>query len=119
MKPSLVSLIVLVATALIFLYLASLNTEGFEDKPYGVTNERGTFTLYYADWCPHCQTIKPIFKDFMGNGSVNVNGNSVKCRMIEEKQIQKGVDPDIKGYPSLLYSDAAGKIVEFSGPRWQ
>jgi len=117
MKPSLVALVILVTMSLVFLYLSSLSLEGFADKPYGETNERGTFTLYYADWCPHCQTIKPVFKDFMGNGSVSVNGSSVKCKMVEEKQIQKGVDPDIKGYPTLLYSDAAGKIVDFNGPR--
>lgn len=102
---------------LLFLNLASANSEGFADTPYGETNSRGTFTLYYADWCPHCQTVKPVFKDFMGNGTVSVNGKSVKCKMVEEKQIQAGVDPDIKGYPSLLYSDAAGKIVNFEGPR--
>jgi thiol-disulfide isomerase/thioredoxin len=117
MRPSLLSLIVLVVMVLIFLYLASESYEEFTDAGYGQTNERGTFTLYYADWCPHCQTIKPVFKDFMGDGNVSVNGKPVKCKMVEEKQIQKGVDPDIKGYPSLLYSDAAGKIVEFSGPR--
>jgi thiol-disulfide isomerase/thioredoxin len=117
MKPSVVALITIVMLILVFLYLASNNLEGFENKPYGETNDRGTFTLYYADWCPHCKTIKPVFKDFMGNGTVNVDGKSVQCKMVEEKQIQKGVDPDIKGYPSLLYSDASGKIVEFSGPR--
>ena len=53
----------------------------------------------------------------MGSGTVSVNGSNVKCKMVEEKQIKKGVDPDIKGYPSLLYTDSAGKIVEFSGPR--
>ena len=83
----------------------------------GETNSRGTFTLYYADWCPHCKTIQPIFKDFMGNGGVSVNGAYIKCKMVEEKQIQRGVDPEVKGYPTLLYSDAAGKIVEFNGPR--
>lgn len=117
MKPSVFALITLVMLILVFLYLASNNLEGFENKRYGETNDRGTFTLYYADWCPHCKTIKPVFKDFMGNGTVDVNGKSVQCKMVEEKQIQKGVDPDIKGYPSLLYSDASGKIVEFSGPR--
>lgn len=112
MRPSLISLIILVVMALIFLYLSSNGTsEGFAGADGGV------FTLYYADWCPHCKTIKPLFEQFMGSGSVSVNGKSVQCKMVEEKQIQKGVDPDIKGYPSLLYSDAAGKIVEFSGPR--
>jgi hypothetical protein len=37
--------------------------------------------------------------------------------MVEEKEIKKGVDPDVKGYPSFLYTDAAGKTVEFDGPR--
>jgi len=117
MRPSLIGLIILVLMVLLFLNLASGGSEGFADKPYGETNSRGTFTLYYADWCPHCQTVKPVFKDFMGNGTVNVDVKSVKCKMVEEKQIQAGVDPDIKGYPSLLYSDASGKIVNFEGPR--
>jgi thiol-disulfide isomerase/thioredoxin len=111
MRPALVSLIVLVIMALILIYLSSTPVEGFTSKDGGV------FTLYYADWCPHCKTIKPLFETFMGSGTVSVNGSNVKCKMVEEKQIKKGVDPDIKGYPSLLYTDSAGKIVEFSGPR--
>jgi hypothetical protein len=38
--------------------------------------------------------------------------------MIEEKDIKKMSNPPpVKGYPTFLYSDAAGKIVEFNGPR--
>jgi thiol-disulfide isomerase/thioredoxin len=91
------------------------STEGFQ--AYGETNERGTFTMYYADWCPHCKSAKPIFKDFMGSGIVQVNGQPIRVRMVEEKEHQKGVDPDVKGYPSFLYSDSAGRVVEFNGPR--
>jgi thiol-disulfide isomerase/thioredoxin len=118
MKPSLVGLILLVCIALLLvttIRLGMTSNEGFSS--YGETNERGTFTMYYADWCPHCQNVKPLFKDFMGTGVVKVNGLPVKVKMVEEKQIQKGVDPDIKGYPSFLYSDSAGKVVEFNGPR--
>jgi len=112
MRPALTALNILLVSVLILLYLStSRSSEGFASK------EGGTFTLYYADWCPHCKTIKPLFENFMGSGSVSVDGVPVKVKMVEEKQIQKGVDPDIKGYPSLLYSDAAGKTVEFSGPR--
>ena len=53
----------------------------------------------------------------MGSGRVVVNGVPIGIRMVEEKEIQRGVDPDIKGFPSFLYSDAAGKILEFEGPR--
>lgn len=53
----------------------------------------------------------------MGSGRVVVNGVPIGIRMVEEKEIQRGVDPDIKGFPSFLYSDAAGRTVEFEGPR--
>jgi thiol-disulfide isomerase/thioredoxin len=116
MKPSLVGLILIVAFILILVFVTGIpGREGFTS--YGETNERGTFTMYYADWCPHCKTAKPMFKDFMGTGIIQVNGMPIRLRMVEEKEITKGVDPEIKGYPSFLYTDAAGKTVEFDGPR--
>jgi len=124
MKPAVIGLITIVLTALLVVCLVSFGGykvyQGFQDTSggsYGKTNSRGTFTLYYADWCPHCKTVKPMFQEFMGDGVVYVNGVPLSAKMVEEKQIQKGVDPPIQGYPSLLYSDAAGKIVEFNGPR--
>ncbi len=122
MKPALIGLITLTVIALLLVsatYIGLSNPyDGFADGgSYGKTNAQGTFTMYYADWCPHCQTAKPLFKDFMGPGIVKINGIPIKCQMKEEKQIQKGQDPDVKGYPSFLYSDSAGKVVEFEGPR--
>jgi thiol-disulfide isomerase/thioredoxin len=118
MKPAVIALVSLVFLTLVILYINTLNnqkktehTDGFEG------GSGGSFTLYYADWCPHCQTIKPVFKDFMGSGKVNVNGKSIDCKMVEEKELKKNGGPDIKGYPTLIYSDASGKNVEFSGPR--
>lgn len=120
MKNSLVGLLTLTAIALVLLWVFSLGrqTQGFADGgSYGETNSRGTFTMYYANWCPHCVKVKPLFSDFMGSGRVVVNGVPIGIRMVEEKEIQRGTDPDIKGFPSFLYSDAAGKTVEFDGPR--
>jgi len=120
MKPALLGLIGFILVALLLVSAISYSNarvyQGFEN-PIGETNSRGTFTLYYADWCPHCKTIKPVFKSFMGDGKVKVGNSNVNIKMVEEKQIQKGVDPEVQGYPSLLYSDSAGKIVEFNGPR--
>jgi thiol-disulfide isomerase/thioredoxin len=119
MKPSLIALLGLTAfiIGLLAITYLGLAYEGFADKPIGTTNSRGTFTMYYADWCPHCKTAKPMFVDFMGSGVIQVNGQDIKVKMVEEKQVQKGVDPEVKGYPSFLYSDAAGKVVEYNGPR--
>jgi thiol-disulfide isomerase/thioredoxin len=128
MKPALIGIITLVIIGLALVYVVnsgSMLKQGFQDQMFapngnvliGETNPRGTFTLYYADWCPHCKTIKPLFRDFMGDGILTVNDSKVKVRMVEEKHIKKGVDPDIQGFPTLLYSDSAGQTVEFNGPR--
>ena len=36
-----------------------------------------TFTLYYADWCPHCKTVKPAFESWM------YSQNMVTAKMYE------------------------------------
>jgi thiol-disulfide isomerase/thioredoxin len=120
MKPSLIATIALVVISLVLVSAISMSKEGFfggAATAIGQTNDRGTFTMYYADWCPHCQNVKPLFKEFMGSGTVEVNGIPVKVAMKEEKEIDKSADPDVKGYPSFLYTDAAGRVVEFQGPR--
>lgn len=119
MKNTLVGLFTLVSIALVLVWVFSLGgqKQGFQGGGYGETNPRGTFTMYYADWCPHCVKVKPLFKGFMGSGEVVVNSVPIGIRMVEEKEINRGTDPDIKGFPSFLYSDAAGKTLEFDGPR--
>ena len=117
MKPALVGLIAIVVILLVIIGVSQTGSvSGFADV--GKTNERGTFTMYYADWCPHCQTAKPLFKEFMGSGIKNINGQQIKIDMIEEKDLKKSPNhPEIKGYPSFLFSDASGKTMEYNGPR--
>ena len=77
----------------------------------------GAFTMYYADWCPHCQTVKPDFKDFSKGGVVTVNGRNVAVTMVEESEKAKIEGKPIKGFPTFLFESADGKTVEYSGPR--
>lgn len=54
----------------------------------------------------------------MGSGSVTVNGKAVKVDMVQpEKEPEKAKGVNVKGYPTFIYTDAAGKVVEYSGPR--
>jgi thiol-disulfide isomerase/thioredoxin len=77
----------------------------------------GSFIMYYADWCPHCKTIKPEFADFSKRGVVTVNGKNVAVAMIEESEKKKMAGKNVKGFPTFLYETAAGETVEYSGPR--
>lgn len=76
-----------------------------------------SFTMYYADWCPHCKTVKPEFADFSKRGVVTVNGKNVAVAMVEESDKEKMAGKNVKGFPTFLYQTAAGETVEYSGPR--
>jgi thiol-disulfide isomerase/thioredoxin len=123
MNFKLIGLIVAAAVGLILLSAFVLGkrknvVQGFEGAAPTEGGDGGKFVMYYADWCPHCQSIKPDFKEFMGNGTVTVKGKNVKVDMVQpEKEPEKAVGVDVKGYPTLIYSDPAGKNFEFSGPR--
>ena len=83
--------------------------EGFESAP--------SFTMYYADWCPHCKTLKPVFKDWASKGSVVVGGKTVFVDMVEvDTNPEKVKGKPVKGYPTILL-EKDGQFTEFDGDR--
>lgn len=119
MKRSLVGVVSIAIVLLIFIYVFTRPRmiQGFESGSETAASG-GSFIMYYADWCPHCQKIKPEFKEFMGNGTVSVGGKTVHVDMVQpEKEPEKAKGVDVKGYPTILYSDANGGVTEYSGPR--
>lgn len=70
--------------------------------------------LYYADWCPHCQTMKPEWDKFAQSGKVN-------CAEIESKQLDQLPEHkgNVQGFPTIVMSKN-GKVVEtYQGERSQ
>jgi thiol-disulfide isomerase/thioredoxin len=95
-----------------YLYIRFLktNVDGFADAD--------TFTLYYADWCPHCKTVKPIFADWGKKGSVNIDGKTVFVSLVEaDASPDKVSAAGVKGFPTMLLHKAGGQKVEFDGER--
>ena len=83
--------------------------EGFESAP--------TFTMYYADWCPHCKTLKPVFKEWSKKGSTTIGGKTVFLEMVEvDTNPEKVKGKPVKGYPTILL-EQNGKFTEFDGDR--
>ena len=96
--------------AILFVISLSKRFEGFEGGAGA-----DTFTMYYADWCPHCKDIKPVFKNFSETGSVTVKGKTVFVSMVEEKQIKS--DVKVKGFPTFILQKADGTTMESDAER--
>lgn len=114
MKVRFIYLIGVVLGLLVLLRFISTNSsEGFEDKPAAAV-----FTLYYADWCPHCKTVKPAFQEFAKNGFVSVAGQNIQVRMVEQSENPEEITKKgIKGFPTFMLETADGKTYEHTGDR--
>ncbi len=112
----------LVILALIAIYYGSSTISGFEDSAPGKK-----FCMVYADWCPHCQTVKPSMQQFSddvaagkelagkGVGVQLVNGDPPQGQ--EPDPILK-VLPEVKGFPSFYLLDTkSGAATPYDGPR--
>lgn len=108
----------IVVVLLVVLAFISKGSEGFMPG-FGTSGAPpvGKFVMYYADWCPHCKSVKPEFQDFSKAGVVNVNGQNVEVGMVEESEKEKMAGKPVKGFPTFLFETSDGQTVEFSGPR--
>ena len=69
-------------------------------------------SLYYANWCGHCISLKPTWNAFKQE-LVN-NNKDVIVEDFEESVIKRN---DINGYPTIMVTDNVGKEIEYKGPR--
>ena len=116
MKVKFMYLVGIVVALLALLRVIHASTEGFT----GATSTSGgdSFTLYYADWCPHCKAVKPAFAEWAKNGFISVGGKNVSVSMVQpEKEPEKAKGKTIKGYPTFIPETADGKNYEYEGER--
>jgi thiol-disulfide isomerase/thioredoxin len=58
--------------------------EGFANVVSASAAESSIFTMYYADWCGHCQRAKP---EFMKLGSTQtIGGKTVRCVYVDPEK---------------------------------
>jgi thiol-disulfide isomerase/thioredoxin len=68
-----------------------------------------TFALYYADWCPHCKTVKPAFESWMSKQTM------VTAKMYEADKDSAAVKAaGVKGFPTFQLTKGDGSVVECS-----
>jgi thiol-disulfide isomerase/thioredoxin len=111
---------VLLAAVLIGLFVLRAPV-GFLDASgvsiQGFAGGADSFTMYYADWCPHCKAVKPQFSNFAAKGAIDIKGKPVFVKMVEEQQIDKSKNLPIDGYPTFLLEKADGSKLVYEGER--
>jgi thiol-disulfide isomerase/thioredoxin len=96
-------------------YYSIESVQGFQN---GQPLTKDRFTMCYADWCPHCTTAKPAFKEFSKGGKLLINGKEVHVRMLEaDKDKDEMASLPVKGFPTFLLETVDGKVIEYKGPR--
>jgi hypothetical protein len=79
-----------------------------------------TFTMYYMNGCPHCETILPEFRTFVASGQIETNGKKTKIRMLEQGDPTAAPELEannVKGFPTFVLSTVDGKTIEYNGDR--
>jgi thiol-disulfide isomerase/thioredoxin len=91
------------------------NSELVQQSGNGNTAE---LLFFYADWCPHCKTAKPIWNDIKSEyENKTINGYKVVFTEIncseESAEVEKMMNQyNVEGYPTIkLLKD--GQIIEY------
>ena len=123
-------LVLLIVAVVLALYFIQRN-EGFENSKAlsnalvdatSLTPSKGecAVVLFYAPWCGHCKTFKPVFQEVMDelNGKQTASKKKLKIKMVncdEEKELGKKYG--ISAYPTVKILGDDGSVIEYEGSR--
>ncbi len=115
-KPMLYLVSALFIIALIGLYVNHRSISGFADAG------AARLCLVHANWCPHCQTIKPemeqLARDISAGQVPELKGKNVTFELLEESADKGKIAelPPVKGFPTFFYLKG-GNTMEYKGGR--
>jgi len=118
--PAPVEIALYVGIALVLMWVVYRLYVSFSMKKEGFANQSSEgmfFTMYYADWCGHCQRAKP---EFMKLGSTQtIGGKTVSMKLVNpETHPDDAAGVDVKGYPTIILQKGS-TMVEYAGERTQ
>jgi protein disulfide-isomerase-like protein len=81
------------------------NTHDFNKEFDNIINNNDTIIKFYADWCGHCKTLAPIWKNIEDTLSHEYNGKEIKLLSVNENDIGKINNNNIKinAFPTILF----------------
>ena len=116
-------LAVILFTMLMVINFYNNTIEGFEssttDFENNINSSSKKFVLFYADWCPHCTNLKPVWNEVAS--SFNTNDKKMISVNLAEKTNESNDIRDkynIKSFPTmLLLNNDNSTIEEYKGNR--
>ncbi len=88
-------------------------------KPWNMRTKRCAFVLFFADWCGHCQDLKPEYIKFADVAQfIKVHAIDTENEKTLMDKLQHKKSPvQIEGFPTIwIYSDGE-PYKEYDGPR--
>jgi thiol-disulfide isomerase/thioredoxin len=73
--------------------------------------------LYYADWCPHCTSMKPEWNKFANKYQNNPHINVADVESNFVGNIGEEHKQNIQGFPSIVSCMKGRKVSDFTGER--
>lgn len=94
-------------------------TESFTNDKLVPSGHDYNLVMFYADWCPHCQTAKPEFKK--AKESAKRKYPNCKLTLLDaEKNQELSQKYEIEGYPTFKLIGKNGNVTEFeSSPDYE
>ena len=106
--------IFVIFVALVSVYIFKFNEFSMKNSLMGgKLNNETTFTLYYVEWCPHCQVVKPEWAKLENDNELE-HITIVKVNCEENEDIVK--EKNIEGFPTILLTHN-GKEMGYNGGR--
>lgn len=75
------------------------------DKPWLLTDKRCSFVMFFADWCGHCQNLKPEYIKFANKAQfIHVYAiDSVANENLLSRINENSKSPfSVKGFPTII-----------------
>jgi len=92
--------------------VVALTTDSFE----GDVGGKDAMLEFYAPWCGHCKSLKPVYKDlaaeFAGDENVVIAAMDATAH-----EPPKDAGIDVAGYPTLIFKKADGTTASYDGGR--
>jgi thioredoxin-like negative regulator of GroEL len=78
-----------------------------------ISKNKPIFVLFYAEWCGHCQALKPTWRKFIKSVKETIPIAEIESSFMGQVNGYKQID----GYPTLMLIRNNELIAKYEGPR--